>query len=147
MQETKSEADCILELNNALQALEDILVLENSAIQKGDIDVLRQTVASKNRTGRYLQRLWASYRARFLDDLDEPQNHLENLEPRLAAVRQTMKMNIRLLTAQKISCAEKIDAGVAAWQRYQNRTLQPYRADGDPCDQGLPLGVALGRLI
>lgn len=147
MQETKSEADCILELNNALQALEDILVLENSALQKGDIDLLQETAASKNRTGRYLQRLWAAYRERLLGDVDEPQNHLKTLEPQLAAVRQTMRLNIRLLTAQKASTAEKIDAGISAWRRYQNRTLQPYRADGDPCDQGLPLGVALGWLI
>ncbi|HEY9081567.1 hypothetical protein [Magnetovibrio sp.] len=147
MRETKPELDCILELNNALQALEDILVLENSAIQNGDINVLRQTADSKKRTGRYLQRLWASYREQFLDGLDEPQNHLENLEPQLAAVRETMKMNIRLLTAQKISSAEKISVGIGAWKRHQNRTLQPYRADGDTCDQGLPLGVALGRLI
>ena len=147
MSEVKSEIDCVLELRNALQILEDILELENSAIKKGDIQILQETAASKIRLSAYLQRLWSSYREEYLTGVPERQECFGSLGELLAAVRKNMELNIRLLTALKVSTAEKIDAGIAAWKQHQNQKLGSYCADGDSSDQGMPLGVTLGRLI
>lgn len=129
-QAAKSNGTYLHELGGLLDHFRDLVETENAAIERRETAVLRGLMPDKVETGNALEALWREFRPR-LDDADpRDRERFVALAEQAAQLRPLVSRNMALLNAAKVTTANRIEAGVSAWQRDQRDHQTHYHDDG-----------------
>lgn len=142
----RTNSDYLGEMTQMLDCFRDVLETENNAIYRRDTATLRALSEDKADTGKQIETLWREFRPRLAIANDSDRDAFLELNKRLVELQPLIVQNMKLLTAAKISTANRIESGISAWRRSQADQSVNYLGDGSTSSPGDFIGTKPVRL-
>lgn len=126
----KSSEEYLHELTQLLDHFRHLVEVENAAIKKRETATLRRLMPEKMATSDAIEALWREFQPRLANADAKDRAVFATLAERANQLRPAVTHNLTLLNAAKVTAANRIEAGVAAWRRSQQEGQTSYHDDG-----------------
>lgn len=143
----KDNRSYLRELEGLIDRFRLLVEAENAAIERRETTTLSSLTPAKVETGNALEALWGEFRPRLADAPPEDRERFTTLAERAGQLRPLVARNMALLNAAKVAAANRIEAGLSAWQRGQRERQPHYDGDGRVLPDGRGASIHPARLV
>lgn len=143
----KDNRSYLRELEGLIDRFRLLVEAENAAIERRETTTLSSLTPSKVETGNALEALWGEFRPRLADATPGDRERFTTLAERAGQLRPLVARNMALLNAAKVAAANRIEAGLSAWQRGQRERQPRYDDDGRVLPDGRGASIHPARLV
>ena len=126
----KTTPEYVGELTALLDRFSELVDRENTAIEHHDTATLQRLAPAKIEAGRAFEALWREFQPSLRHADLEHRAAFSELAARAESLRPRVARNLTLLNAAKVTTANRIEAGIAAWRRSQNEKPVNYEDNG-----------------